>query len=415
MVKLSVPDILHSLVAKHRKDKRMKEREKVLEEKARRPKEDAENALKMVDESIIAAGKARRRARPFHLLIGPTNSAGQANQWSRVLSRQGYPSQSLRISNDVENEWFMSDLIIPRLTWTTLPGRTALARMIVSNYKGILIESMRPLFSLHTLRDYSAFQTFDDIDLLKKSKVKVGIVFHGSDIRDTQAHAQREMFSPYGTPSTELTLLQSRAREFREAGRQASKMHIPVFVTTPDLLLDIPEAHWLPIVIDVEHFVSAGRMRLPWSDKSPMKVLFQPSRGWLKSSAFVEPILERLSNEGVIQLIPNDQIAHDLMADRMASADLIIDRFDGIAGVTSMEALAVGRVVIANIAKWAYKGAEATPPVLHATPDTLEATLRDVALKREAFAWDTTKGLAYVQRWHDGRESAARIVKRLKL
>jgi hypothetical protein len=415
MVKLSVSDLLHSLVAKRRKNKRIKEKEKVAEEKEKRVKEDAENVLKGVDEAIITAGKTRRRGRPFHLLIGPTNSAGQADQWSRVLCQLGHPSQSLRISNDVENEWFENDLIIPRLTWTTLSGRTALARMIVSNYKAILIESMRPLFSLHTLRDYSAFQTLDDIDLLTKSKVKVGIVFHGSDIRDTQAHAKREKFSPYQTPSTELSLLQTRAREFRAAGRQASKMGIPVFVTSPDLLLDIPGAYWLPVVIDVEHFVAAGRKRPPWSNKGPMRVLFQPSRGWLKSAAFVEPILERLSNEGVIQLIPNDQIAHDLMADRMASADLIIDRFDGIAGVTSMEALAAGRVVIANVAKWAYKGAEATPPVLHATPDTLEATLRDLALKRGSFAWDTAKGLAYVHKWHDGRESAARIVKRLKL
>jgi len=419
VVKLTVPISLRKFVSAHRKRKRLKEKkrlkERLLEEKQRRLKSEAENVVKMRDEGVISKGKATRKRRPFRLLIGPTNSAGQANQWSQALSRHGLPSQSLRISNDTENEWFESDLTIPRLEWTALKGRVALAEQVVTHYDAILIESMRPLFSLHTLRDYSAWQTFEDIDLLKRSKVGTGIVFHGSDIRDTQAHARREKFSPYRQQSPELDVLQARALEFRNAGREACKRGICVFVTSPDLLLDIPHARWLPIAIDVEHFVMAGAQRRCWSESGPVKVLFQPSRGWLKSAFLVEPILQRLASEGVIELIENDQIPQDLMAKRIALADVVIDRFDGIAGVTSMEALAASRVVIANIARWAYKNAEATPPILHATPETLEDVLRKVAKDREFSNWDSSKGLAYVRKWHDGNESATRIAKFLKL
>ncbi|HEX7405602.1 MAG TPA: hypothetical protein VF307_06735 [Candidatus Nanopelagicaceae bacterium] len=364
---------------------------------------------------IVSLGKASRKKRKYRVLIGPTNSAGQARQWSTALSHHKYPSRSLRISNNSEGEWFKSDIILPRLEWTALEGRIELAQEIVTNFDAVLIESMRPLFSLHTLRDYSAMQTFEDIRLLKRARVKVGIVFHGSDIRDTKAHARRERFSPYLEETEELKALQSRADEFRRAGKLACRKGIPVFVTSPDLLLDIPKARWLPIAIDVEHFVSAGAQRPLWSEKGAPRVLFQPSRGWLKSAQLVEPILHRLAEEGVIQLVPNGELPQEKMAERVASADVVIDRFDGIAGVASMEALAAGRIVLANIAKWAYRDAETTPPILHATPETLEQSLRRISRDREGFPWDASQGLAYVRKWHDGKESAARIAKLFKL
>jgi hypothetical protein len=408
VIKLAVRTTLRKRFYRYRRKRR------AIREK-RRLQLEAENALRLIDKDVISAGKAARQKRSFRLLIGPTNSAGQAHQWALALSRQGIPSQSLRISNDATNEWFESDLIIPRMEWTTIAGRVSLAREVVSNFDAILIESMRPLFSLHTVRDYSALQTFQDIELLKRSKVKTAIVFHGSDIRDTEAHSRREKFSPYHEQSSELIALQRRATEFREAGREAIRRGIPVFVTSPDLLLDMPKSEWLPIAIDVEHFLKVGGKRAPWSAAGVVKVLFQPSRGWLKSASLVEPILHRLVDEGVIELIPNDPIAQHLMAERIASADVVIDRFDGIAGVASMEALAAGRLVIANIATWAYENAETTPPVLHATPETLEVTLRKVANEREALTWDSSGALEYVRNWHNGKESATRIAKRMRL
>jgi hypothetical protein len=415
VIKLTVPNLLRKLISLLRKRKRIRDKQRRLKVKEMRLKDQAESLLRMTDAKIISLGKESRKKRAFRLLIGPTNSAGQAQRWSIALSHRNFPAQSLRISNDIENEWFMSDVIIPRLEWTALAGRIALAEKIVSNYDAILIESMRPLFSLHTVRDYSASQTFADIRLLKRSHVKVGIVFHGSDIRNTKAHARREKFSPYREQSEELERLQKRATEFRQAGRRAQKKGVPVFVTSPDLLLDLPRARWLPITIDVESFTLAGTKRPCGSSSGALRVLFQPSRGWLKSADLVEPILQRLANEGVIQRIANDPIAQHLMAERIASADVVIDRFDGIAGVTSMEALAAGRIVIANIARWAYKNAEAIPPIYHSTPDTLEATLRQIAKAGKTFDWDYSKGLAYVRKWHDGSESAARITKFLKL
>ena len=373
-----------------------------------------EQAAQLADSEVIKAGLSTAGKRNSSVLIGPTNSAGQATLWSRALTRQGFSSRSLRISNDPATEWFDADIEIPRLEWTTMEGRFALAKKIASEYDAMLFESMRPLFSLHSKRDYSADRTFEDIRLLKKAKVKSAIVFHGSDIRDTSAHARREPFSPYRTLSSELEQLQVRASEFRKAGRKAFWRRIPVFVTTPDLLLDMPRAHWLPITIDVEVFARAGAARPCWSTPGVPKVLFQPSKGWLKSADLVSPILEKLHKQGVIDLLEGQTIPHKEMPARVAEADIVIDRFDGVAGVASIEALAAKRIVIANIASWAYKKAEVTPPIVHATPETLENILRIIASQRSSYQHDFEAGLQYAQKWHDGSESVRRITRILK-
>jgi hypothetical protein len=372
-----------------------------------------EAAAQIADSQVIDAGLANAEKRNFSILIGPTNSAGQATLWARALTQFGCPSKSLRISNNPAEEWFRADIEIPRLEWTTREGRLALAMRIASDYEAVLIESMRPIFSLHSKRDYAANRAFEDFKLLKRSKVKSAIVFHGSDIRDTSAHARREKFSPYRIDRPELEQVAIRATEFRKAGRKAARRRIPVFVTTPDLLLDMPRAHWLPITIDVELFEQAGAKRPCWSMPGPPKILFQPSKGWLKSADLVWPTLEKLQREGIIDLIDGGSIPHDQMPLRIAQADIVIDRFDGVAGVASVEALAAQRIVIANIAPWAYRRAEAIPPVVHATPDTLESILRTISSQGPNFAHDFAAGLQFARKWHDGSESAHRIVTHL--
>ena len=91
------------------------------------------------------------------------------------------------------------------------------------------------------------------------------------------------------------------------------------------------------------------------------------------------------------------------------SADVVIDRFDGVVGVASIEAMAAKRLVIANVAAWIYNMAEVTPPVIHATPATLEDKLREIAGANFNHQQIIDAGFTYVNKWHDGKESATRL------
>ncbi len=372
------------------------------------------------ESNVTSIARTRRRQRKGsnpQVLIGPANSAGQAAAWARALKADGVAAHSLRIAADDDPSWYISDLRLERARWRTYQGRLALASKIAESYDAVLLESLRPLFAIRAEHDFSAQRAREDLRLLKHCKIKTALVFHGSDIRDTAAHALREEFSPYRNPADPQILqrLQARAKETRTVARELGSAGHPLFVTTPDLFLELPSAKWLPITIDYELFAAAGRMTPAFIHEDPLRILFQPSRGWLKSHEMVELVLRNLEREGVIQLVPNDPVEHVRMPERITSADVVIDRFDGITGVLTAEALAAGRVVIANVAPWAHERAEAIAPVHHATLETLEETLRALAADRGSSQEALDSGREFVRTWHDGRMSAERIRQALRI
>jgi hypothetical protein len=216
------------------------------------------------------------------------------------------------------------------------------------------------------------------------------------------------VFSPYRNPidPAKFEAVRVRADQTRLVARNLNRHRIKHFVTTPDLLHELPDATWLPAVIDIAKFETTTEVK---NSSGPLKVLFLPSNGWLKSEGLVTPVLDKLVKEGVIKLIATGPVSNAQMPALVESADVVIDRFDGVVGVASIEAMAAKRLVIANVAPWIYNKAEVTPPVIHATPNTLAEKLREIASENFNHKQFTDAGFAYVNKWHDGRESATRL------
>jgi hypothetical protein len=215
-------------------------------------------------------------------------------------------------------------------------------------------------------------------------------------------------FSPYRNPidPEKFEAVKVRADQTRLVARKLNRHRIKHFVTTPDLLHELPDATWLPAVIDIEKFKTNSTIK---SYKGPLRVLFLPSNGWLKSESLVTPILNELEKEGVIKLVVTGPVSNSQMPALIESADLVIDRFDGVVGVASLEAMAARRLVIANVAPWIYNKAEVTPPVIHATPKTSAESIREIASEGFNHKQITDAGFEYVNKWHDGKESATRL------
>ena len=134
--------------------------------------------------------------------------------------------------------------------------------------------------------------------------------------------------------------------------------------------------------------------------QAPLRVLFLPSRSWLKSADLIEPVLLRLRDEGVISyhsyLAAGESLTHDAVPNAIAQADLVIDQFLGVIGVFPIEALAAGRLVMSYVPEEAGEF-----PIINITPDTLESEIRRVARDKPR----PKAGIDYAREWHDGRES----------
>jgi glycosyltransferase involved in cell wall biosynthesis len=358
---------------------------------------------------IVASAKSKTRNNSKKpILLGATNSAGQANNWAMALRKAGRNAQSLQIVSDENGSWFNADRTINRSQWKPLEFRKELFKEITSQNSGVLLESLRPIFALNQPSLFTAQEGLNDLIDLWRAGLKVAVVFHGSDIRDQLHHAKMDEFSPYRNPvdPAKFEAVRVRADQTRLVARKLNRRRIKHFVTTPDLLHELPDATWLPAVIDIEKFKTNTPIK---SSAGPLKVLFLPSNGWLKSEGLVTPILNELEKEGVIKLVATGSVSNSQMPALIESADVVIDRFDGVVGVASIEAMAAKRLVIANVAPWIYNKAEVTPPVIHATPKSLADKLREIANDNFNHQQITDAGFEYVNKWHDGRESATRL------
>ena len=78
---------------------------------------------------LVAAAKTKTRNNSKKpILLGATNSAGQANSWAVALRKSGRAAQSLQIVSDEQTSWFNADRTINRTQWKPLEFRKQLLK-----------------------------------------------------------------------------------------------------------------------------------------------------------------------------------------------------------------------------------------------------------------------------------------------
>jgi len=166
--------------------------------------------------------------------------------------------------------------------------------------------------------------------------------------------------------------------------------------------------------VDIEKFAPIAKQN-PALSSSKVRVLYLPSKGWIKSADLIIPILERLNSQGIIEWknwSENGPINSDEVPGLMAKSDLVIDQFLGVIGVFPLEALAAGRAVMTYVPpelsenKFGYE----VPPVINVNPNNLEEAIRKFAANPKV----PEGGLEYVKKWHNGQESIKALSRVLK-
>jgi len=334
------------------------------------------------------------------IFIGPTNSAGQGTSWARALTQSGVQAQSMRIVNSKE-EFFTADLSLARLDWVKFATRLNLAKQIGTEFSGVLLESIRPIFALKVDNSFTAINAIADLKLLIRDKKKVAVVFHGSDIRDMEYHASVNPFSPYRSAGQDAELVRVRAEQARSVLPALRRAKVPIFITTPDLFHEVPDAIWLPLTINLPPYFKVADEAPAFAHSGAPRVLYLPSKSWVKSAEIIEPILNMLDEEGVINWVRSERVSNEALPELLRTCDVLVDQFVGIVGALPLEAMAAGRLVLTHLEGWAYEKI-AKPPVLEVTPTTLEKVLRELKVDNEQIA----AGRDYVRKWHDGTVSS---------
>lgn len=350
----------------------------------------AKTTMRFTAEDVPAVPSVSTR--PIRVAIGPVNEVTQASLWARSIEDSdpnvsalsfavgGAPSRpvDLRIPSSVSlrsREW-QRDF-------------SSFLRMQTH----VLNESARPM--LGRLKDVDAFA---ELRSLREAGVSTALIFHGSDARDPTAHLRRERWSPFNDPRVPRRLLERRARETR---RKATESGMPLFVTTPDLLEDLPTARWCPVVID-----EARWHRTEPASDIPL-VVHAPSSGPMKGTVQITDQMRDLDRKGVIRYREVSGVPAEAMPGVYADADIVLDQFlVGAYGVAACEAMSSGSVVVGHVSPkiraFIREETGAELPIVEATPSTLASVIRDLAASPHEWNERGDAGRAFAHAVHSG-------------
>src|SRR5699024_5816893 len=162
---------------------------------------------------------------------------------------------------------------------------------------------------------------------------RVALLFHGSDIRDPDTHMAAEPLSHFADDPALTDALRHTTATNRAL---IDATDATVFVSTAGLLTEVPEATWLPVVVEPARWQTDQHALT--HTRRPV-VALAPSQSQLKGGHLIEPPLLRLHETGTIDYRPVQGIPHAQMPRVYHEADIVLDQFRvGDYGVAACEA-----------------------------------------------------------------------------
>ena len=371
----------------------------------------AEKAVAKLGRPVVALAVAQSATKPAaktvdpapSLIIGSNNNAGMGYAWARAVETHS----GIRARNIQKKSYpfaYGSDIKAEDKEWVDPLWGLARVADTLDTVTHVLSESGLAVFGR-----LNGGQLADDLPELRRAGIQVGMLFHGSDIRSPDRHIELYKFSPFRAPASEedRQLTETLRAKTAEMAKWVADFDGPVFVSTPDLIDDVPQATWLPVVVDLEQWTEGANR--PLEREVPI-VVHAPSRPFMKGSDLIEPTLRGLEARGLIQYRRLEHIPQAELVGVVQDADIVLDHFViGNYGVMTCQAMAAGRVSIANIDRRVRDRVPAEIPTIQADPDTLAEVIEGVLADRDAARATAATGRAFVREFHDGRKSAAAL------
>jgi glycosyltransferase involved in cell wall biosynthesis len=353
-----------------------------------------------INSSTLPLLPPQAESRPTGLLIGRVNSAGQASAWANAVATF-YPGTSAEAFAIEKPGGFghRADVLVPAATFSDSEWQSRFLAEIRNRHSHVLVES------LHALFPALAEGVEGGLGLLERNQFRVGVIFHGSDIRDPEIHEKLNPGSPFPRlrAAGHADFVDTLARNARLRRDVAEWFGDPIFVSTPDLVDYVDRAIWLPVTVKMSR----------WATSEPALVrqrpicLHAPSNELLKGSDVIDRVLRRLAEEDVVDYVRATRVQAAEMPALVASSDVVVDQLHlGLYGVLACEALAAGRLVVSEVGKRVRARIPVEIPIVEVDEYSLEATLRRIAAEPAAFRGVAEAGPSYVRRLHDGTLSA---------
>ena len=334
------------------------------------------------------------------LFIGPTNYAGQGYAWSRALEAANPQLKARNLEIELPGSFqFPADSKVSISAYNRSSKWQRKELEAVQSFTHVLYEAERPLFGSLFHRNVKK-----EVNALVSSEVSIALICHGTDVRSPMKHISLTEWSPY---VDEVRLATQHQKEVDANLKLIADLQLPTFVSTPDLLLELPQAHWCPVVVNTEVWLPAQE---PLKKNRPV-VAHIPSMGVIKGTHLIHDTLVSLDSEGLIEYQALHGVPAFEMPKYIAAADIVLDQFRiGSYGVAAVEAMSAGRVVVGHVAPevrsivMSLTGRKL--PIVEATPASLANVLREICMNRDSFQKIAREGYEFARSIHSGKYSS---------
>lgn len=343
----------------------------------------------------------RAGSTPIRLYIAPTNTAGQGYRWARAAEILEDVS-SINLTVDRGKNAYPTNYSVPLPIFkSSKRWQRDHFESIASAFSHVIIEASQPIFGPLFAYDVAA-----EAQALERRGVRVAMMCHGSEIKLPSRHASQHDHSPYKiVPPAVVRILERQALKNRRA---LDGLGLPVFVSSPGLLIDVPYAIWVPVVVDVGLWTNdrvALERRLP-------VVLHAPSNAAIKRSDLIDSALNSLDGEGVVEYRHISGVPNSEMPRMFKAADIYIDAAGtGGYGVAACEAMAAGCLVVSYVTDQIVDHVKSATglelPIVRASPDDIAGAVRRVLAQRELYRATARLGVDFVTKLHSGEYSAS--------
>lgn len=337
-------------------------------------------------------------SRPFRMLVGPVNYAGQGHRWSRAIEGSGLVSARNYVHEANNPFSYGADHVV---SWRTAEHSRAWQRAMLDdirdNYTHVLIEACFPILGGMFSGDVRR-----QVEVLQDAGIRVGVVGHGTDVRLPSTHAAGNPWSHF-RDNEEWVAAHLVEKVVADNLQLIKDLDVPTFVSTAGLLLDLPRADLLGVVIEPDKWQSD----VPLLTDRRLKVVHAPTNPAVKGTDLIMPAVQRLVDDGIIEFTEIRDVPNEEMRRIFGAADVILDQFRvGDYGVGACETMAAGRVVLTYVTEQVRteveRHAQMPLPIPEVTIDSLEEVLRDISARREVYRELAATGPEYVRCLHDG-------------
>ena len=336
---------------------------------------------------------------PYKVAIGPVNFAGQAYEWSVALNQRCPDISAISMAFSTGSFEFPVHEEISIGSYRLKRWQKAQLKHLSSEYTHVISEAGRAMCG-NLLG--SRATPIEEVERFTRAGVKVGHIAHGSDIRRPSFHLANYPNSPFNDPNQKMAIetLENRSKHLIQIFQRSPR---DTFVTTPDLFDYLPEAKWLPVVVNVERWQTEREVNL--IDKP--RVLFAPSKSWIKGGDSIDQTLENLERRGLITYTRVHGIPSERMPSLIEASDIVIDQLAlGAYGLMAVQAMAAGRLVVGHVAPHVRERIQRQVPIVEASAESLGAVLEDIVSQPSNYRDFIVNGRSFVSQFHDGEYSS---------